>query len=292
VKKTSIKRAAMRASLLLLTLSCSVYSYSSVIDRPFLRATSIVIVLGASDFKENGGQALVATDFLLLDNVAPGQIAPDIIAGDGTTIYGLDYDNTFAGLVPLTDGTEITSELLRIRNQTSGGTFTSTGRQFVLDPTDSFTAFGINGATRIEVVRTKTNGFFIASNVPFDIYAQASNLTTTKDFTSMGFANIEYQLFSFSVANGSNTWSSQAQNPAVGGSGINNAVNDLNDMAAAPVKVFDGGRKTAAGPGTIMEQMYAFNPRYYFTDGAGNDYDFSYGIGSIGADVTYTVYTP
>jgi len=286
-----VNLVVMRAGLLLLALTCSVNSYGKVLDRPFFRAASIVIVMGASDFKENGGQALVATDFLLLDNVASGQAAPDIIGADGTTIYGMDYDNTYAGLVPLTDGTEITSELLRIRNQTSGGAFTSTGRQFVLDTTDSFTAFGLDEITKVEMVWSKTNGFFIASNVPFDIYAQVSNLTTTGDFSSMNYANIQYRLLSFSVASGANNWSSKAQNPAVGGSGVNSAINDLGDMIA-PTIVFDGGRRTAASRGTIMEQIYAFNPRYYFTDGASNDYDFSMGIGSIGADVTYTVYTP
>lgn len=53
-----------------------------------------------------------------------------------------------------------------------------------------------------------------------------------------------------------------AQNPSVGGTGIDTSLNDLGDISVGPVKMFDGGRRTARNAGTI------------------------------GADVTFTVYTP
>ena len=59
---------------------------ASVIDKPYFKANSIVIVFGADDFEENGGVAPVVYDFYLLDDATPDTEALDLIGADGRTI--------------------------------------------------------------------------------------------------------------------------------------------------------------------------------------------------------------
>ena len=68
----------------------------------------------------------------------------------------------------------------------------------------------------------------------------------------------------------------------------------LDDLDGAPIKVFDGGRRTASAPGSIMQHAVSFQSRYNLRGSAitGNNYDFSMGVGSVSADITYTIYTP
>ncbi len=259
---------------------------ADILDRPFFRAGSVVVVIGASDFRENSGQAPVAVDFNLLDNVPSGQAAPDIIGADGV---GLEYYSSPPGAQ--SDGSAHTNELLRIEAQTSGGALTNAAPFDVLDASDSLTAFGLNANTNIDMQSYyRINKFYVASNAPFDIYAQASNLTTTGDFTSMGLDKIRYLLLMFTSSTGG--WGTRAQNPGIGGSGRNYAIRNLSDMSAAPTKVYGAGRRTARSPGTLMQQAVTFIPIYYIYDGGGNAYDFSQGIGTISATVTYSIYAP
>jgi len=73
-------------------------------------------------------------------------------------------------------------------------------------------------------------------------------------------------------------------------------LDDLSDLSAGPTKIFDGGRRTARTRGSLLEQAVSFNIRYALSLTADasdkNSYDFSMGTGTIGADVTYTIYTP
>ena len=81
-------RANLRkgALALLLTSSFSTPALSSVVDKPFFRAASVVIVFGASDFQENGGVAPIVFDFHVLDGATSGQAAPDLIGADGRSV--------------------------------------------------------------------------------------------------------------------------------------------------------------------------------------------------------------
>jgi len=232
------------------------FAYGSVLDRPFFRASAIVIVFGGSDFLKNGGVGPVATDFYLLDNIPSGQAAPDIIGVDGVT---LEYFS--GGYTPTSDGSSRTNELLRIEGQPNGGVLTNVADFNVLNANDSLTAFGMDNDTDLDMISYfRISRFYITSNTAFDIFAHASNLTTTNDFTSLGFADIRYILFTQGTG-------SAAQNPAIGGQGRITAVNDLGDMSSGPTKVFDGGRRTARTPGTILQQAYSFIPIYFISNG-------------------------
>ena len=268
---------------------------SAVVDRPFFRAASVVIVFGASDFEENGGVAPVVYDFYVLDGSTSGQAAPDLIAADGRSInYNTRRYN------PIQSGQSSGWEY-QINNQTFGGAFSSSAPHQTLDANDSYSAFGLDNTTDIDLLGggNRASRFYVASNVPFDIFGQASNLTATGDFSTMDYSNIRYRLrYQVSGGGGVNRWGQSAQDPAPGGNGVtygqNGSLYTLDGLVAAPVKVFQGERRTARVDGSIMDQAVSFQSRYNLRGSTinGNNYDFSQGVGSIGADVTYTVYTP
>lgn len=263
---------------------------AATIDRPFFRAQSVVILIGASDFSENGGVAPVAVDFNLLDNVSPASPANDIIGVDGVTVnFNTGQYNASS------NGSEAGFEY-NILTPTSGGAFISSGPHQTLDSNDAYTEFGLDETTDLDLNGgQRVSRFLVASNAPFDIYAQASNLIATGDFSALDYSNIRY-LLRLQVTGGSGVWrwGQRAQSPENGGGGIDTSVNDLSDMSAGPTKVFDGGRKTASLPGTLLQHAVSFQSRYRLAGANGtiNNYDFSMGTGEIGATVTYTVYTP
>lgn len=97
--------------------------------------------------------------------------------------------------------------------------------------------------------------FFVASNAPFDIFDETTNLTTSSDLSSLDYSNIRYNFLEFPP-------NSAAQRPSIGGNGIvlggAESNNTLADLALGPVKVFDGGQKTALNPGNIFSQSALF----------------------------------
>ena len=268
---------------------------SAVADRPFFRAAAVVIIFGASDFEENSGVAPVVYDFHVLDGSTSGQAAPDLISDDGRTInYNSQRYN------PIQSG-ESSGWEYQINDSTFGGAFFSSPSHQTLDANDSYTAFGLDETTDVDLLGGggRASRFYVASNVPFDIFGQASNLTATGDFSTMDYNNIRYRLrYQVSGGGGVNRWGQSAQDPAPSGNGVtygqNGAIYTLDGLVAAPVKVFQGERRTARTTGSIMDQAIGFQSRYNLRGSTinGNNYDFSQGIGSIGADITYTVYTP
>ena len=267
---------------------------ASVIDRPYFNAEAMVIVFGASDFAENGGVAPVVFDFNLLDTVS-GTAATDLIGVDGVTT------NFNSGqYYPSSDASESGWEM-QINDQTSGGVFTSAGPHQTLDANDSFSAFGLDEDTDIDLLGggARASQFYVASNAPFDIFGEATNLVATGGFSTMDYTNIRYRLRIRPTGGGGgvNRWGQSAQDPSTGGAGIvvgGAGLWTLNNLAAGPIKVFDGGRRTARLRGSIMQQAVSFQSRYNLRGSGitGNNYDFSMGAGALGAEVTYTIYTP
>ena len=266
---------------------------ADVKDRAFFRAQALVIVIGATENETNGGIAPVAVDFNLLTPSSSGSAAPDLIGDDGymfNSNSGFDPAHDFASGATRFD----------VDNETSGGNFGNPGGGDIdyLEASDSLTAFGLDGATDIDTRQARhVSRFLVVSNAAFDIFAQASNLTKTEDFAALDYENIGFRaLINRRGGSGAGAWGSAAQNPAIGGTGIDTSLNDLGDMSAGPVKFFDGGRRTARFRGTLLEQAVSFNIRYALSDSPDasnvNAYDLSIGRGTIGADVTFTVYTP
>lgn len=275
--------------------ACAVMPSASadVRDRPFMRAQSVVIVIGANDFSNNGGSAPVAVDFNLLDDTPSGSAAPDIIGVDGVTT------NFNTGQFNASENGSESGYEFNILDQTSGGAFISTGPHQTLDANDAYTAFGLDNDTDIDLnVGNRASRFLVVSNTEFDIYAQASDLVTTGAFSTLGYENIGYRLrIQRTGGSGIWRWGANAQDPSQGGLGIVAGINHLGDMSAGFTKVFDGGRRTASSRGSLMEQAVSFQSRYRIRQSGGvtgdlRDYDLSMGVGELGATVTYTVYTP
>ena len=273
---------------------------ASVLDRPFFSANATVIVFGADGFNEEGGTAPIVFDFLALDFGASGQAAPDLIAFDGRTI---NFNNqTFNPIFSEQAG----GNEFQVNDAVSGGEFNTSAPNQILDASDSYNAFTLDGDTDIDLLNggARASRFYVASNSAFDIFAQADNLTTSGTFDTLDFSNIRYRIrFQTTGGGGAGRWGVDAQDPSVGGEGIvigqdqdiaNAPLATLADISTGPTKVFDGGRKTAARPGGIISQAVSFQSRYNLI-GSGinaNNYDFSLGAGTIAADVTYTVYVP
>ena len=291
---TSIDGKAVSA-LALAVAAFAMPAKASVIDRPYFKASSIVIVFGADDFEENGGVAPIVYDFVLLDNLASGVAGNDIIGVDGRTInYNTGRYN------PIQSG-DASGWEFQVNNATFGGAFTSSAPHQTLDANDSYTAFGLDDDTDMDLLGggNRASRFYVASNAAFDIYGQASDFQATGDFADLDYTNIRYRLrYNVSGGGGVNRWGQRAQDPAVGGAGVvlgqNGTLWTLDDMASGPVKVFDGGRRTARADGSIMQQAVGFQSRYNLRGAGitGNNYDFSMGVGAVSAEITYTVYTP
>ena len=284
-----------------LTLLCAVgltagpytLAHAAVNDRPFFRADALVIIIAATEDEANGGESPVVVDFNLLTNAPSGSAAPDLIGLNGFVFNansGFDPGQDFSG----------GASRLQINDELSGGNFSnrSGGDIDYLEATDRLTAFELDEVTDLNIRRARNvSRFLVASNVPFDIFVESTELETTGDFSSFDYSNIGFRaVVNRTGGSGVGRWGVNAQNPAIGGDGIDATINDLGDMDSGPIKLFDGGRRTARFPGTLLEQAVSFNIRYALSAaedaGQTNDYDFSLGNGTIGAQVSYTVYTP
>jgi len=262
---------------------------ASVIDNPYFNAGPLVIVWSGSDFYEENWDAPVAHDFVLLENVPSGTAGSDIIAGDGVAV-NFPFD-------PISNG-DSGGWPFEVTGQTFGGAYTNDPSFQMLDANDSYTAFGLDQDTDIDLLGSHARfaWFFVTSNAAFDIFAEVNNLSATGDFAGLGFENIAYDLRHFSPA--SPSIGGQSQDPSIGGAGV--VIGDigqnstLDDLAPGPIKVFDGGRRTARATGSIAQQAVGFASIYRLRGApiTGANYDFSMGVGKLSADVIYTIYAP
>ena len=268
---------------------------ATVVDRPYFKANSVVIVFGADDFAENGGTAPIVYDFYLLDNLSSGVAGNDIIGVDGRTI------NYNSGRYNAIQSGDESGWEFQVNDAAFGGDFISSAPNQTLDANDAYTAFGLDDDTDVDLLGGggRASRFYVASNAAFDVYGQASDFQATGDFAGLDYTNIRYRLrYQVSGGGGVNRWGQRAQDPGIGGSGVvlgqNGTLFTLDDLASGPTKVFDGGRRTARTDGSIMQQAVSFQSRYNLRGAGitGNNYDFSMGVGAVSAEITYTIYTP
>ena len=269
-------------------------AYASVIDRPFFQVLGVVVVWGGTDFDENAGTAPVVSDFVLL-TPASGTAGADLISGDV-------YSVVTGSLTPISDeGTAVdgTAVFDPVTGETSGGTFADNGTAGVLDAADTLSAFGIDATTDISggLVGSHNSSFYVASNAAFDIFAQSTNVVATGDFLTDGLddENIAFAMSVTPSGNDGLAFGANAQDPSTGGTGVVTTIDSLDDISTQ-AKVFDGGRKTAASVGALAAQSVRFDSVYTLdadSATAGTQgYDLSMGVGTLQADVTYTVFVP
>ncbi|MBL4855222.1 MAG: hypothetical protein JKY25_13420 [Robiginitomaculum sp.] len=257
-------------------------AYASILDRPFFQVLGVVIVWGADSV--DGTVAPIASDFVLL-TPASGAAGADLIGADGAAVITGTLD-------PVTSTGAGATAANPVSSAASGGAYSDANSSGVLDAGDTLTAFGVDATTDIDGLANEHNSsFYVASNAAFDIYAQSSNLNATGDFSGLTASAISYSMaLTLSGTDGTLTFGGNAQSPVGGGTGPVAAINDLGDMTTA-TKVFDGGQRTAASAGGLVEQSVRFDNTYNLSVG-GAGYDLSMGVGTISADVTYTIYVP
>ena len=285
----SIKKLALAGGVVASLMAST--AYASVIDRPFFKVLGVVVVWGGTDFDQTGNATPLVSDFVLLTPTS-GSEGADLIDGNVYSVITGDLDPV-----------EGVASFDPVSGETSGGTFTDNGTSGVLDADDTLTAFGVDSNTDVGsgLVNTHTSSFYVASNAKFDIFAETTNFDATEDFeegeTALTPANISFSMSidtdgDDGLAYGGET---TAQDPSDGGTGVDTGVTNLEQMLTQR-KIFDGGRRTAAGPGTLAEQSVRFESVYSLDADVDEEgvqaYDLSMGVGTVQADVTYTVFVP
>ncbi len=289
----SLKKLALTGGIAASLMAST--AYASVIDRPFFQVLGVVVVWGGTDFDENAGTAPVVSDFVLL-TPASGSAGADLI--DGNDVFSV----VTGSLTPISDnGTAVDSTAVfdPVTGETTGGVFTDNGTAGVLDADDTLTAFGIDANTDVSggLVGSHNSSFYVASNAAFDIFAQTTNVVATGDFLTDGLdeENISFGMSVTPSGDDGLAFGANAQDPSTGGTGVVTTVDSLDDITTQG-KVFDGGRRTAASVGNLAAQSVRFDSVYSLdsdTDTAGvQGYDLSLGVGTLQADVTYTVFVP
>ncbi len=285
--KTRLFAGALAAGLMAST------AYASVIDRPYFRILGVVVVWGADNYEDSAGAAPVVSDFVLL-TPASGNAGVDLINGDVYTVVTGTLD-------PISSTGSTDTQFADPVTGTGAGNVTDTNADGILD-VGEFSAFTMDDTTDVSApgVTEHNSSFYVASNAPFSIYAQSTAAVTSGDFSgTLDESNITFSL-AVDATSGTETpgagWGARSQDPSTGGTGVITAIDSLDDLTAGPTEVFEGGTRTAASAGSLAQQSVRFDATYNLdgdTSTAGlQPYDLSMGVGTIYADVTYTVYVP
>jgi hypothetical protein len=273
----AILAAAIGAGL---AIAASTNTVAAITDRVYFAAAPIVLVWGT----DTAGNPAVVSDFVML-TTASGTAGADLIAANVLPVI--------TGTMTAVPQTPTGNSLLAISNAAAapagGGVLTDNGTANLLDAADTMTAFGLTATTNVGFAAgPQRHSFYVASNAPFDIFAQTGAATYAGSFTA---ATVPMSAISWTMAvatsgtDGTVTWGgAAAQDPSTGGTGVLAATN-LGAFTAA-TRVFNGGRRTAAAAGSILGQSVRFTAQY------GLNYNLSMGAGSVNVPVTYTVYTP
>jgi len=258
---------------------------AELVDRPHFNVKGMVIVWGA----DGASNAPVISDFIV-DTGSGGSAATsgdtDLISTDAHTVVTGTLIPTQSGVASATGGMPF------LLTNTDRGTFsTDTNGDGVVSGADSFTPFGLQNITdaRVDAVR-QNSSFYVASNVPFAIDAQAFTPSTFTEFILLLITRVQLS----ASLNGDDglPFGASAQLPHSGGpsSGFSPVLRlwDLRN----PRNMFRGNQRTARTPGTIADQSVRFDAEYSISAANLNGYDLSLGTFDFQVEVVYTVYVP
>lgn len=266
----SIRKLLLAGTTLMASAAIATPANASIIDRPHFKVLGVVIVWAADE--TNGGTP-IATDFVI-DSDDGGNNDADLIGGtsvDGRTVV--------TGSLTATPDASSTAGLGSILDIEAGGSTIATANT---DTAATFSAFDVTGASLTSDDLTYESSFYVASNTPFAIDAEATNVVEDGDFLA---TDVGYDLDVTVSGNDGIAFGGNAQSPGTGFS----APADLGALTTQ-TQVFNGTARTAANPGSIVSQSVRFDATY--TLGSGTAYDLSQGAGEVKADVVYTVYVP
>ncbi|MEO1660680.1 MAG: hypothetical protein AAFR51_06820 [Pseudomonadota bacterium] len=258
---------------------------ADVIDRPHFEREGLVIVWAA----DPASNAPVVAD-LVLDtgngSSAAGSGDIDLIAEDAHTVVTGTLVLTQDGLASVTGGMPF------LLTGTDRGTInTDTNGDGIVSGEDAFTAFGLQNISdaRVDGV-SQYSSFYVASNVPFAIDAQAFTPTTFTEFILLQITRVQMSI----TRSGDDglTFGQNAQLPHSGGAASGFAPSLRLWDLRFPRNVFTGNQRTAAAPGTIAEQSVRFDAEYSIAAANLTGYDLSLGTFDFQVEVVYTVYVP
>lgn len=258
---------------------------ADTIDRPHFDVEGLVIVWAA----DAAGTAPVVSDFVLdsgSGTSAAGSGDVDLIASDAYAVVTGTLISTQDGVASATGGMPF------LLTDTGSGTIdTDTNGDGVVSSADSFTAFGVQDISdaRVDAVR-QSSSFYVASNVPFAIDAQAFTPSTFTEFILLLITRM--QLSVTPSGDDGLAFGSSAQLPHSGGvaAGIAPSLR-LWDLRTAQ-NVFTGNQRTAAAPGSLADQSVRFDAEYAIAAANLAGYDLSLGTFDFQVEVVYTVYVP
>lgn len=255
------------------------------IDRPAFNVEGVVIVWAA----DAGSNVPLVADFVIdtgSGTSAAGSGDVDLISGDTHTVVTGTLSPTQDSFSGATGGIPF------VVTGSGSGTFsTDTNNDDRVSALDSFSPFELGGGTDIRVEGTRQySSFYVASNVPFAIDAQAFTPSTFTEFILLLITRVDLSV----TPSGDDglSFGDQAQLPHSGGptSGFAPTLR-LWDLRNAR-NVFTGNQRTASGRGTIADQSVRFNAEYSISAANLGGYDLSLGTFDFEVEVVYTVYVP
>lgn len=258
---------------------------AELVDRPHFKLDGLVIVWGA----DGAGGTPVVSD-MVIDSGTGSSAAT---SGDVDLITNDVHTVVTGSLVPTQDGlASATGGMPFLLTNTGRGTFsTDTNGDGIVSGADAFTSFGLQNITdaRVDAVR-QSSSFYVASNVPFAIDAQAFTPSTFTEFILLQITRL--QLSMTQSGDDGLAFGSRAQLPHTGGptSGFAPSLR-LWDLRI-PRNVFTGNQRTAAQPGSIADQSVRFDAEYSIRAANLTGYDLSLGTFDFQVEVVYTVYVP
>ncbi|MEM7768699.1 MAG: hypothetical protein AAF253_14635, partial [Pseudomonadota bacterium] len=178
-----------------------------------------------------------------------------------------------------------------IDNTASGSINTDSNNDGILTDADSFSPFTLTGAANERVNTTRTrSSFYVASNVPFAIDAQAQ---APVGFNGAVILAVTFLDLSVTLSGDDGlAFGSAAQFPHSGGSTGGVAPTRRLTTLSTPDRVFEGNQQTAASPGSIADQSVRFDLTYTINAINLRGYDLSLGTFDFEVDMVYTVYVP
>lgn len=251
----NFKQAALITAIAA-AIGISTTANASIIDKPVFKILGAVVVWGG-DTAGTGGEV---NDFM----IKSGTTDLDLIEGNVRPVI----------TGQLTNFAPTASDQLAL-----DGTSMDLNSDGVLDASDTLAAFAPTKELG-SLHSTQSSSFYVASNTSFTINAVA----TANPGTDLSEITREMTVESSGSA-GTIPFGSKSQIPN-SGNGI--AKNGTLDKLATAQDVYTANRKTATGKGTIAEQSVQFTNVYQLA----NDDGLAAEVGSLGAEITYTIAMP
>ncbi len=267
-------------------LALALPAQSSVTDQPHFKVLGTVIVWGA----DAASGAPIVSDFVIdTGNGTTGAASgdADLVAGDvhtvvtGSLVSTHDAINAATGTMPYI-----------INNTGSGNIDTDSNGDGILTGTDAFSAFSLTGSSNERVNTTRTrSSFYVASNVPFAIDAQAQSPVGFNGAVVLAVTFLDVSVTQ-SGSDAGIAFGSAAQFPHTGGATGGVASTRRLSTLRTPDRIFTGNQQTAASPGSITDQSVRFDLTYTINAANLAGYDLSLGTFDFEVDMVYTVYVP